>query len=184
MTFALRKHETPSLSDPDYQAIMDEVKSRGVKTVLEFGPGSTTLALLEGGAEKIITCEYDPVWFDHYTAEFKKFPQVRVVRYDNVAPAAFVHHGLAGFDMALVDSPKAYRPHPLKPAGGFEPLPGQEDCARLNTCLTALAHAPVVILHDAQNALIRATLGRLNAMGYRHFFKMAQRQTAYAIIKR
>jgi hypothetical protein len=45
--------------------------------------------------------------------------------------------------------------------------PGQEDCSRLNTCLSALQHAPVVYLHDAVRPLERATLTRLERDGHK-----------------
>lgn len=46
----------------DYQAVLDVCRRLNAKRVLEFGPGSSTLALIEGGAERIDTLEDDPEW--------------------------------------------------------------------------------------------------------------------------
>ena len=136
----------------------------GAKSALEIGPGISTLALIESGLERIVTLEHDDEWYAVAVEKFKDYPQVTVGRYvdDPVATGDIV----GVFDMAFVDSPKGFH-RPIPGIRGVRKVhPGQEDCSRLNTCLLALKHAPVVYLHDATRPLERGTLGRLNAMGH------------------
>lgn len=141
-------------------------KARGYKSCLEFGPGISTLALIEAGVERIVTCEHDPEWLERAKEQFKPFPQVTVIPYLD-EPIATADLGSERFDFAFVDSPKGYNPRPNLPKGGRKVHPGQEDCSRLNTCLLALEHTDIAYLHDAKRPLERGTLGRLNALGFK-----------------
>lgn len=156
--FNLYKKQTPTFPFEDYGALMEEVKSLGAKSCIEFGPGTSTLALIESGLERIVTCEHDNKWREAAETKFKQYPQVEVTSYRNDPTATCNVTGQ--FDMAFVDSPKGYHPARII-------HPGQEDCSRLNTCLLALEHAPVVYLHDALRPLERGSLSRLNAMGHK-----------------
>lgn len=157
MSFKLYEKETGTLPFADYALIMQEAK--GKENVLEIGPGYSTLALIEAGCKRIVTCEHDAAWFDIAKERFKDYPHVEVRQYRDTAPIA--EADVSGeFDLALVDSPKGYM-------GARVAHVGQEDCSRLNTCLLALQHAPVVLLHDATRPLERSTLGRLSGMGHR-----------------
>lgn len=139
----------------------------GAKSALEFGPGLSTLALVEAGVSEIVTCEHDPQWLQEARTRLKEFPGVRVEEYQNVAPEALcvALDGHPQFDLAFVDSPSGVQGNAKK--AQRVRLPGQEDCSRLNTCLAALRHSPVVYLHDWFRANERATLGRLGAMGHK-----------------
>jgi hypothetical protein len=147
----------------DYDLLLAE--ATGKKSVLEFGPGFSTYALIEAGVPRILCCEYLEKWADIARERFKDYPQVEVIPYvdASVATADIVGE----FDLAFVDSPKGY-------AGARVIHPGQEDCSRFNTCLLALQHAPVVLLHDAGRPLERGTLGRLNRLGCPHKFVNAR----------
>ena len=163
----------------DYDLLLAE--ATGKQSVLEFGPGFSTFAFIEAGVPRILCCEYLEEWRLKAIERFKDYPQVEVIRFwdDPVAVADQLGmintgaDGMAGkvgdyipmeeFDLAFVDSPKGY-------AGARVIHPGQEDCSRFNTCLLALQHAPVVLLHDAGRPLERGTLGRLNQLGYPHKF--------------
>ncbi len=144
----------------DYDLLKAE--ATGKESVLEFGPGFSTYALIEAGVPRILCCEYLEKWADIARERFKDYPQVEIIPYVDEPEATA---DLAGkfFDLAFVDSPKGY-------AGARVIHPGQEDCSRFNTCLLALQHAPVVLLHDAGRPLERGSLGRLNQMGYPHKF--------------
>jgi len=163
--FKLYTKELATFRFSDYALLMQQVKDLEAKTCLEFGPGISTLALIESGLERVVTLEHDPEWLDANIERFKDYPQVEVRRYqDEPIVLADVDED---FDMAFVDSPKGYV-HPMKNVRGVRKRhPGQEDCSRLNSCLFALDHAPVVFLHDSQRPLERGTLGRLNAMGHK-----------------
>lgn len=166
--FELYKVQQNTFPFEDYGILMKEVK--GAKSALEFGPGISTLALIEAGLERIVTLEHDDEWFAAAVERFKDYPQVQVKRYwDEPEARGEIDEGDT-FDLAFVDSPKGFH-LPLPGIRGVRKRhPGQEDCSRFNTCLLALKHAPVVYLHDAKRPLERGTLGRLNAMGHTHEF--------------
>lgn len=179
----LYPNETLQLQRAEYEYIIAACKKINAKSALEFGPGSTTLALIEAGLERIVTCEHIDKWYEAAKERFKDYKQVQVVRFRNEAPIARVDELLGQFDIGLVDAPSGYTGrHPDKVL--FERLKGQEDCSRLNTCLKALKHCPVVLLHDAQRPLERATLGRLNKLGHRTQIVQSSRGCAIARIKR
>ena len=157
MSFELYKAETPYLKFEDYGLIIEEVKRANAKTALEFGPGASTLALIESGLERIVTCEHDRGWREKAKTKFRDFPQVKVIAYLN-EPIAVAEIDRK-FDIAFVDSPQGY-------VGARVVHPGQEDWSRLNTCLLALEHAPIVVLHDAIRPLERGSLGCMSAMGH------------------
>ncbi len=156
--------QQPSLSFVDYGLIMQI--ATGASSVLEFGPGASTLALIEAGVPKIVTLEHDPAWLEIQKDKFKDHPQVTVAGYTDTVPVAADEIAFQDFDMAFVDSPQGFS-HALKGRTPRVRHPGMEDCSRLNTCLFALERAPVVYLHDAYRSIERGTLGRLNGMGHK-----------------
>jgi hypothetical protein len=174
--FKLYTVEQDCLPFTDYGALLREFQ--GAKTALEFGPGISTFALIEAGVERILTLEHNAEWYDKALEQFKDYPQVEVRRYWDQAPVAVyeVPGGIAQsdpyeeFEIAFVDSPKGHTHKVIEALGVRKVHPGQEDCSRLNTCLKALQHAPLVYLHDAYRPLERGTLGRLNALGHRSEF--------------
>jgi hypothetical protein len=163
--YAVQEHTFPFA---DYGKLIEEVQKLGAKTALEFGPGISTLALIESGLERIVTCEHDDEWFEKAKEKFREYPQVEVVRYWDEPEATSEAVGV--FDVGFVDSPKGFTHLVPSIRGTRKKHPGQEDCSRLNTCLLALKHAPVVYLHDTNRPLERGTLGRLNKMGHKHIF--------------
>lgn len=163
--FKLYTEETKTLSFEDYATILKECAALGAKTALEFGPGYSTLALIEAGLDRIVSLEHNDEWLDKMAIRFADYPQVEVKRYQD-EPEATADLGDESFDVAFVDSPQGFT-YEIKGRIGRKKHPGQEDCSRLNTCILALKHAPVVYLHDARRPLERGTLQRLNAMGHR-----------------
>jgi hypothetical protein len=162
-----------TLPAEDYAILLRE--AGGKKSVLEFGPGFSTYAFIEAGVPRILCCEYLDKWLELGKERFKDYPQVELIRFLDEPEAKADIEGQ--FDLALVDSPKGY-------AGARTAHPGQEDCSRLNTCLLALMHSPIVLLHDAYRPLERGTLGRLNVMGHKvSYYKEASR-TGMARIER
>lgn len=163
--FKLYREEQGTLPFSDYGYLLKV--AAGKQSVLEFGPGISTLAFVEAGLTDIVTCEHAPEWLGKAQEALKAFPQCRVLGYENVAPAALVGalNGHPEFDLALVDSPSGVEGH--KDKEGRVRLPGQEDCSRLNTCLAALRHSKIIYLHDWFRANERATLERLSSMGHR-----------------
>jgi hypothetical protein len=106
--FSLFQNETNFWSFSDYGAVVDTVSALGAKRILEFGPGSSTLALIEGGATSIDTCEDDQVWAEIYEERLvRRFPDiVHLHRYSwkltgPIIPAL----DSETFDLALIDGP-------------------------------------------------------------------------------
>jgi hypothetical protein len=166
--FKLYTVEQDCLPFRDYAALLKEFQ--GVKTALEFGPGVSTLALIEAGVEKIVTLEHLAEWYDKALEKFKDYPQVTVARYADEPSIAAAEVAFQDFDIAFVDSPKGFTHEVIEALGVRKVHPGQEDCSRFNTCLFAVDKAPLVYLHDAYRPLERGTLGRLNALGHRSEF--------------
>lgn len=106
--FDLYREETSWWSFADHATVLSTVRRLRPRTVLEFGPGSSTLALIEGGAERIDCCEDDPVWFLTYCHRLEDvYPRIVRMRpyqwsVDLVIP------GLRDtYDFALIDGPQA-----------------------------------------------------------------------------
>ena len=171
--FKLYPRQLSTLPFIDYAFIIEEVKRLGAKTALEFGPGYTTLALIEAGVEKIVSLEDNREWAAKKREEFAPYPQVTVAHYDNKPQVTADPIAAQEFDLAIVDAPAGFT-HKIPGRVGRVVHPGQEDCSRLNTCLFALQRAPVVLLHDARRPLERGTLGRLHVMGHRFEFSAGQ----------
>lgn len=175
--FALYSEERRIFSFDDYGALLEECRRLGARSALEFGPGVSTLALIEAGLDRIDTCEYQDRWLTLAAEAFRLHPQVTARRYVN-DPAVEVEGLPEGqrFDVAFVDSPLGL------PSRNALELPGQEGCNRLNTALFALARAPVVLLHDARRPGESGTLARLAAAG--HGVTMIETRKGIARIER
>lgn len=123
-TFALYPEERHWWSFNDYGAVVDVVGERlalvraalpasvdpasiGLR-VLEFGPGSSTLALLEGGAASVDACEDDPHWAAVHRERLVSQHR-RVSLHEYVwAQKLSVSPEVDGrtYDLALIDGPK------------------------------------------------------------------------------
>jgi hypothetical protein len=162
--FKLYTKESKTFPFADYAAVIEAVK--GARSVLEFGPGISTLALIEAGVPSIVSLEHDPVWLETQKEKFKDYPQVTIAQYADTVPVGAAEIALQEFDLALVDSPQGFD-HKLPGRKPRVRHQGFEDCSRFNTCLFALQQAPIVYLHDAYRPCERGTLGRLNVMGHK-----------------
>lgn len=92
----------------DYGAVLAVMQERRPKRVLEFGPGSSTLALIEGGAELVDACEDDPKWEAVYRARLEeRFPDVvTIVPYTWSDPVSIPQLERESYDLALIDGPR------------------------------------------------------------------------------
>jgi len=111
-TFRLYPEERHWFSFNDYGAVLDAMAKltaagKPIARVLEFGPGSSTLALIEGCATTIDTCEDDPVWATTYEERLQAvYPQiVRVRRYIWAHPLSVPGVDGQRYDLALIDGP-------------------------------------------------------------------------------
>lgn len=107
MTFALFPEPTSWWSLADYGAVLKVMRERKPQRVLEFGPGSSTLALIEGGASVIDSCEDNPEWLGVYDERLpRRFPQVRLRPYVFTNPLTVPGVDRERYDLALVDGPR------------------------------------------------------------------------------
>jgi len=111
--FKLLKEDAHWFSLQDYGAVLGVMAAIRPQSVLEFGPGPSTLALVEGGATSIDTCEdvedWARVWDERLV---KRFPGVvRQHRYTWPEGAPLSIRAVDGkrFDMCLIDGPRSDR---------------------------------------------------------------------------
>lgn len=145
--FALYPKEQHWWSFNDYGAVVDEVARLGAKTALEFGPGSSTLALVEGGCRSVDALEDDGHWYDVYATRLAKAGRdagARVVlhRYTWSDPVNVPAVGGMTFDVALIDGPR-YTPN------------------RVAVLLYCLERARWVILPTEEQPWLRETAARV-----------------------
>lgn len=105
--FKLFPEEAHFWSFNDYRCVRDVTHRLQARSVLEFGPGNSTLALIEGGATKVDTCEDDPVWAGTYIDRIvKRFPAiVTMMHYTWTDPVSVPMVDGERYDMALIDGP-------------------------------------------------------------------------------
>lgn len=113
----------------DYAALYDLTLRVRPASVLEFGPGTSTLAFVEAGVGRIVTCEDVVDRVAGLRTQFEQYGTVTVV--PNHHPA---HYGR--FDLGFVDGPVR-----------------TED--RGPNIAYALAHCDVVAVHDARRDGVR-----------------------------
>lgn len=92
----------------DHDAVVAVVRRLGAKHVLEFGPGTSTLSLIEGGATLIDACEDDEHYFKvHKERLGGQFPTIVRMRPYRWAPLPSVLGcDSTSFDLGLVDGPR------------------------------------------------------------------------------
>lgn len=110
--FRLYPEERHWWSFNDYGAVLDAMAKltaagKPIARVLEFGPGSSTLALIEGGATTIDSCEDDPVWAKTYEERLQaKYPSIVTIRrYTWSEPLTVPFVDGQRYDLALIDGP-------------------------------------------------------------------------------
>jgi len=153
----VRPAGNPTIHQLEIDFLKSEIARLDAKSILEFGPGSST-EIFSG--LHVTTIEHSDKWLDAAKERFKDNPSVRVLKGEDEIPFLVPEMGDdERFDMAFVDAPQGYLPM-------RKIHKGYEDCSRFNTTLFALERCPVVFLHDIRRPLERGTLGRLNRMGY------------------
>lgn len=105
--FSLYPEATSWWSFADYATVLTVMGRLTPKRVLEFGPGSSTLALIEGGAELVDCCEDDPVWFATYCTRLEDvYPAVHMRPYNLSALLSIPGVDNQRYDLALIDGPR------------------------------------------------------------------------------
>lgn len=105
MTFSLYPEERHWWSFSDYAAVMSVTRELNAQRVLEFGPGSSTLSLIEGGACVIDTCEDDPDWFVAHGGLVRAAPLIALHAYQWADPLRIPSLSDNRYDLALIDGP-------------------------------------------------------------------------------
>jgi hypothetical protein len=160
--FDLFKTEQNVFTFDDYGSLMRAVS--GAKRVFEFGPGASTLAMIEAGVESIVSAECNREWrkkAEDRLRESIEAGRVEIIGFTNSCPVEFDAEIIGEFDIAFVDSPVGIE------ARSAVRHKGQENCSRLNTVISALELAPIVLLHDAKRRGEQATLQRVSDLGHR-----------------
>lgn len=105
--FALYPEARHWWSLEDYGAVLGTVRALEPRTVLEFGPGSSTLALVEGGARSIDSCEDDPKWFGVHRCRIgvKYYGLLALHAYTWADPLTIPVIDDRHYDLALIDGP-------------------------------------------------------------------------------
>ena len=150
--FHLYPHEQHWWSFADYAAVLDAMRQLRPTRVLEFGPGSSTLALIEGGARQIDACEDDGWWLVVQRLRLEdRFPDIVTLwGYDSsIEPLSIGSIDRRRYDLALIDGPREMERRPaiiryalahcaavLVPAEETEALRGR---GFLRACIESLA---------------------------------------------
>lgn len=133
-----------SVLEDDCRWIVDYCRREGVRRVVEFGPGRSTLAFLQAGCE-VLTAENDPERLEEARRTFEKAAGVRVCGYRD-EPGCGMEEPETPPDLVFVDGPVAWN-------GG----------SRRHTLEWACRHGRRVLLHDARRPGERQLLRELPA---------------------
>jgi len=126
------KPTSGSITPEERTILKDYATSHNIKSVLEFGPGYSTMSFL--ACEKIVSLEPNKTWYEKYKGIFEPFANVHIYLFNpNETNISVPEADSYSFDLAFVDSP---------PARGVLP--------RFNSLMYALARAKVVFLHDTK----------------------------------
>lgn len=136
----------------DYDAIIRY--ATGAQAALEFGPGLTTLALIEAGVPYIESFEHERKWRTRAAARINPHVPLgcswRLRRYDARSTDIPLPHMRRVYDLGIVDAPQGGANWVGPPEGaGF---------SRLHTLRYALANCRRVLLHDADREGERRSL--------------------------
>ena len=143
MVFKLYPEALPWWTFEDYQSMLDAMARFKPRTVLEFGPGSSTLAMIEGGAGHIDTLEDNPEYYARTHERLAlRFPdRVTVHRYRHNDPVSVDACDSKRYDLGFVDGPRNTMERPASFA-------------------YALARCAVVLCHDV------ATMERITPLQF------------------
>jgi predicted O-methyltransferase YrrM len=114
----------------DYRSLLTVCRRLAPKRVLEFGPGGSTLAMIEAGVPHIDSCEDDPVYLDRAHELLDAHPAVTLHLYQHSERLSIPELDGQRYDFGFVDGPR-------------------NTALRLASIDYALARCTVVYCHDA-----------------------------------
>lgn len=145
--FALYPEERHWWSFNDYGAVLETMRELTPARVLEFGPGSSTLALIEGGATHIDTCEDAADWAEVYEERLvRRYPDiVQLHRYLWSDPITIPALDGQRYDLALVDGPRGVDRRAAAVRYALDRsqavlVPTEDQISRFRNALHAMAH--------------------------------------------
>lgn len=140
--FRLYPVEQHACSFADYGAILAATRRTKARTVLEFGPGWSTLALIEGGALAIDSCESDPHWHEVYKTRLAAHAaKVAPHFYRWTDPLRIGAIDGRWYDLAFIDGPQRIEDRPACIAYAID------RCARVLVALEEHDTTPVLRDH-------------------------------------
>uniref|UniRef100_A0A7C4LLN1 Class I SAM-dependent methyltransferase n=1 Tax=Schlesneria paludicola TaxID=360056 RepID=A0A7C4LLN1_9PLAN len=128
------------------------IRKADIRSVLEFGPGRSTLMFAAAGCE-VWSAEYNDWWFEHYRRLFAEMPAIHLIRFQNAPLIEIPELDGRRFDLAFIDSP-----------AGHEFPPGMSP--RQNTCEVAAKYVDRILLHDIQRPGEQATIRKMQEAGW------------------
>lgn len=139
-----------SILADDYRFLVSYCRENGIKRVVEFGPGDSTLAFLDAGCE-ILSFEHSQEWLHKVAARFSGELRLEL---DYCPEDAVPDRATLGFqpDLVFVDGP---------------PLREGQTMSRLGPCEWALEQYGRFLLHDAKRPAEQATLAEMERRGMR-----------------
>jgi len=92
----------------DRVTVIDVVGRLRARSVLEFGPGSSTVALVDGGAQRVDAAEDDLTWYNtHQRRLVANYPGVvRIYFYVWCDPLTIPTLDARRYDLGLIDGPR------------------------------------------------------------------------------
>ena len=135
-----------SIFGDDYDFLANWCRKQGFKSVVEFGPGDSTLALLDAGC-RVVSYEHDIGWLKKVLERFRDEADVEILH----CPEGSVPDPPDQRpDLVLVDGP---------------PFREGQKMSRLGPCEWALEVCGCFLLHDTKRAGERATLKEMEKRG-------------------
>ncbi len=156
-----------SIFEDDYHWLLRFALERGIKNVVEFGPGDSSLAFLDAGC-RVVSYEHDAAYARQARERFAAFSgiEIRACAKDGVP---VVEELPFPPDLIFVDGP---------------PCEQGAEVSRLAQCEWALATGAIVILHDALRHQEQETLRQLTASGLMMELEIIPTQKGLAVMRR
>ncbi len=135
------------IASDDCEFLYNFCKKEKIKTILEFGPGSSTSCFLKLKDIKLVGFENDEEWLKVAREKFKEYSNVSFFKFRNEKDIELNVQG--NFDLSFVDSSL-----------------GNPASFRLDTCLYAMKYTKVIILHDSKRRGEQETIEHLRNLGW------------------
>jgi predicted O-methyltransferase YrrM len=140
-----------SINAENFDFLRKFIKQNSIKSVLEFGPGTSTLCFLACGCD-VDTCECKESYFHQYKNEFRGNTKINVHVYDDVDNVSVPSLEKDRYDMAFIDGPV-----------------GRARLSRLNTLLFSASKTDIIMLHDAARKGELESIDEMRKLGWKSF---------------